>query len=375
MSPRRLFFVLLGLAAFFLLIFTSSTGHLQFRKHSPSKVKEHSVFQRFETLLDEANTRKRQVNQAKGENPVFTTRLPTTTEPPPTIPSVPSDNSGFGLTYIDVGNVVNANIERPIQGGFCSIPFRYGDMCPQSYTDIGGYCEWGRDKKSFACPDIRMNARLDHRQGQLVTTRMLRIFDLIARKHKLRYWLESGTMLGAARHKGNIPWDTDIDISMPLKDYVIFFNKAAQELPKDIFFQNSESDPALRPANYRSKRHQIIGMYKRPYNPRLRDRHSCYKYCIKHGCGWHDGMMIDIFVKDGDLSNAGIFPLKEIEFEGFIFPVPSTWNKMLEKSYGKNYMKVPKNEKDRRPVDFPDPLMSCDAIKLKKEQESRAFEY
>ena len=48
---------------------------------------------------------------------------------------------------------------------------------------------------------------------------VLRAFDLYAKNNNLKYYMAGGTLLGAVRHQGFIPWDDDVDLMMPRKDY------------------------------------------------------------------------------------------------------------------------------------------------------------
>lgn len=130
-------------------------------------------------------------------------------------------------------------------------------------------------------PDNRFMGETNLRQAQLVMLRMLRIVDHICRKHGIEYWLESGTLLGAVRHGGFIPWDDDLDIAMRRADYDRFQAIAPRELPDDLFFQTAETD-----VNYRD----VL--------PRIRDRKSIFVEQEKGYVPHNRGIYLDIFPFD-----------------------------------------------------------------------------
>ena len=68
-------------------------------------------------------------------------------------------------------------------------------------------------------------------------------FDEICRKFNLKYTLAAGTMIGAVRHKGFIPWDDDIDVYMLRNDFNKLRKIAPMELPENMFYQSHYTDP------------------------------------------------------------------------------------------------------------------------------------
>ncbi len=208
-----------------------------------------------------------------------------------------------------------------------------------------------------SCPDVRQLAEDRARSCQLVLIRMLRLFDCLARKHGIVYWLDSGTLLGAVRHGGFVPWDGDIDLGMRRAD----FEKVqvhAHELPTDIFLQVPATDPA----------------YDDSWVPgKLRDRYSCYTEWTQQNrwCRWHNGLQVDLFVFEPD--DAGlfttfqhpgyepeqIFPLSAIDFEGFVHPCPAQPELYLTTTYG-DWRALPPLEQRKPHEGEADPYQPCD---------------
>ena len=117
------------------------------------------------------------------------------------------------------------------------------------------------------------------RQVQL---KILNAFVDVCEKNNLNYFLIAGTLLGAVRHKGFIPWDDDIDVGMPRADYDKFAEIANQELPSTMFYQSIETEPEYR--YFFSK--------IRYNNSKFTENHS------KH-LNINHGVYIDVFPIDG----------------------------------------------------------------------------
>lgn len=100
-----------------------------------------------------------------------------------------------------------------------------------------------------------MNAdflKAEMRCGYLVNDRMKAIWKVqldileevirICRKYDISFYLMYGSMLGAVRHRGYIPWDDDLDIGMFREDFDRFLEVAQKELPSHLFLQTSSTE-------------------------------------------------------------------------------------------------------------------------------------
>ena len=89
---------------------------------------------------------------------------------------------------------------------------------------------------------------------------VLMVIDGICRKHHIPYWLSGGSMLGAVRHGGFIPWDDDLDIEMLRPDFERLMKLLPSELPETMALQWHTTDPNyfFQFAKVRDRRSQLF---------------------------------------------------------------------------------------------------------------------
>ena len=170
------------------------------------------------------------------------------------------------------------------------------------------------------------------RKIQLIELEILKEFDQICKKHNLKYVLVGGTLIGAIRHNGFIPWDDDIDISMPRKDYNKFIKIQEKELNhQKYYFQSIETDE-----QYGS------------ISAKIRRKKSIYKEKLSSLPTESQGIWIDIFPIDNINDNKLLAHLTYIKMFYYkmmisykVKNIPST--KKISKKILLNIIKVNSN--------------------------------
>lgn len=102
----------------------------------------------------------------------------------------------------------------------------------------------------FLSEEVRCGYRITRQMKEVwaVELDLLSEFQRVCKKNNLTYFADSGTLIGAIRHKGFIPWDDDIDLVMPRDDYNKLQSIASKEFIFPYFWQDaySEEDIYLR---------------------------------------------------------------------------------------------------------------------------------
>ena len=113
----------------------------------------------------------------------------------------------------------------------------------------------------------------------------MKAFDKVCRENGLQYYMLGGTMLGAVRHKGFIPWDDDADFGLPRADYEALLRLSEEKLPEGFRLRHFSKESGI------------------PYAfARLEDVNTTYVEARRSGSGYVGGVYIDIFPLDEDSS-------------------------------------------------------------------------
>lgn len=154
---------------------------------------------------------------------------------------------------------------------------------------------------SFYKEEIRCGFLVTEKRKKVwaVELQMLEKIDEVCQKYGLTYYVYYGTLLGAVRHQGFVPWDDDIDVIMFRDDYERFQAIAPTEFTEPYFFQNSYTDRVMWPLS------------------KIRDsRTTAVERQFHHmGSTFHQGIFIDIFPFDNveDGINAQFSTMRQIQ--------------------------------------------------------------
>ncbi|WP_312654561.1 LicD family protein [Proteiniclasticum sp.] len=129
----------------------------------------------------------------------------------------------------------------------------------------------------YKFPGLNVNIR----EIQKVELELLLEFDKICKKNNINYQLFAGTLLGAIRHNGFIPWDDDIDVCMLREEYDRFLQVAKKDLSEDYFLQTYDSD------------NKYFYQFAK-----IRKNKTIFMQSILEEVNMHHGIFIDIFPFD-----------------------------------------------------------------------------
>jgi lipopolysaccharide cholinephosphotransferase len=226
----------------------------------------------------------------------------------------------------------------------------------------------------------------DLRLIQKANAGFLEQFNLFCEENNFKYWIDFGTLLGAVRHNGFIPWDDDIDIAMPREDYERLITQFASGFPNhldfELEFENNKKNKCFIKLAHKKSENLFIDIF--PYDfyhsklnseekaelslkiakaikPKLFKRYKNIEYIRTNFKKITQKFIlnnknIDLNINPGlfmgiDFPHAWknkvydyetIFPLKKITFENFSFYAPNMPEAVLTSIYG-NYMSMPKN--------------------------------
>lgn len=155
-------------------------------------------------------------------------------------------------------------------------------------------------------------------------------FIQLMNEREITWWCVDGTLLGAVRHKGIIPWDNDIDVGIFFKDYKKLLQLTKLDLGN---FQISKASNGFRMI-IKDKQYPFIDIWVNDY-----DENNKIKYCTPI----LNNIKTRYFASPNNYySDDELFPLQEVMFENLNVYIPNKSEDILCREYGKYCLKVAK---------------------------------
>ena len=130
---------------------------------------------------------------------------------------------------------------------------------------------------------------------------LLMQLDEVCKKHNLKCYITDGTMLGTVRHKGFIPWDDDIDVTMFRDDYEKLLKVAETEFKYPYFLQTEYSDPGCLRGHAQLRNSATTGI--------LKTEEGKFKF--------NQGLFLDVFVMDNVIDDKKLFEQQKKDAEKY----------------------------------------------------------
>ena len=121
----------------------------------------------------------------------------------------------------------------------------------------------------------------DLRRLQLTQLEILDVIDNVCKRHHIHYSLYAGTLLGAIRHQGFIPWDDDLDVCMERSEYERFIKVWDEDRPEGYLLQNKNNTPGFTQSF-----------------TKIRKEHTTFLQFESERKKYHTGIFVDVFPID-----------------------------------------------------------------------------